>query len=178
MSLIYQQRDNPKADTILPSVLSLPFTLLTLYTHLALTTGLLVRWRTLYSPGAVLIRLLGLQSICWPATHFTLKVLNHAKRPEVCWAIIGTTTTVSRSIQMWVCSNLGVVRVSHGGAMRRREDDVERSWWSDFWDLPHVTLEQRRRRWNWPRVLQKCGVPLGICYFIMAWTQVLWRELG
>ncbi|EGO23196.1 hypothetical protein SERLADRAFT_394330, partial [Serpula lacrymans var. lacrymans S7.9] len=103
---------------------------------LALTTGLLRRWQAYYPPLPTLIRLLALQAICWPATHFTLNVLGSlganadcfldrsvsrgaleleldtillrwtTVRPEVCWAVIGTTTCVSRSIQIWVTSNL------------------------------------------------------------------------
>ena len=78
------------------------------YQCLALTTGLLTRWQTYYPPLATLIRLLALQGICWPATHVTLTVLDHAKRPVVCWCVVGTTTCFSRSVQIWVTSNISV----------------------------------------------------------------------
>lgn len=79
---------------------------LTIYQSLSLTTGLLHRWRLYYSPLSTLIRLLALQAICWPATHFTLSWLEVGKRPVVCWAVVGSTTCVSRSVQIWVVSNL------------------------------------------------------------------------
>src|SRR5271170_7526704 len=78
--------------------------ILTGYQCLRLTTGLLARWRLYYPPLPTLIRLLALQAICWPATHLTLKILEHEKRPLICWAVIGTTTCVSRSVQIWVTS--------------------------------------------------------------------------
>jgi hypothetical protein len=42
--------------------------LLTAFQCLALSTGLLKRWRVYYPPLATLIRLIALQGICWPAT--------------------------------------------------------------------------------------------------------------
>ncbi|PFH44917.1 hypothetical protein AMATHDRAFT_72117 [Amanita thiersii Skay4041] len=80
--------------------------ILTGYQCLALTTGLLTRWRLYYPPLSTLIRLLALQGICWPATQLTLSIFEHQKRPVVVWALIGTTTCMSRSVQIWVTSNL------------------------------------------------------------------------
>lgn len=80
--------------------------ILTGYQCLCLTTGLLTRWRLYYPPISTLVRLLALQGICWPATHLTLTILGHEKRPVVVWAVIGSTTSVSRSVQIWVTSNL------------------------------------------------------------------------
>ncbi|GLB42659.1 putative N-glycosylation protein [Lyophyllum shimeji] len=73
---------------------------------LCLTTGLLTRWRLYYPPLSTLIRLLALQGICWPATQLTCTILEHQKRPVIVWAVIGTTTCVSRGVQIWVTSNL------------------------------------------------------------------------
>ncbi|KAF8063263.1 hypothetical protein FPV67DRAFT_234816 [Lyophyllum atratum] len=80
--------------------------ILTGYQCLCLTTGLLTRWRIYYPPLPTLIRLLALQGICWPATQLTCTILEHEKRPVVVWAAIGTTTCVSRGVQIWVTSNL------------------------------------------------------------------------
>ena len=73
---------------------------------LGLASGLLTRWRAYYSPLPTLIRLLGLQAICWPATHATLVIVRAGTRPLTCWVLIGSTTCVSRAIQIWVVSNL------------------------------------------------------------------------
>ncbi|KAJ1299309.1 hypothetical protein OPQ81_011053 [Rhizoctonia solani] len=74
-----------------------------------LTSGLLVRWRAYYPLLSTLVRLLALQAICWPATHITLSVLDVSQRPTACWAVVGTTTCISRAIQLWATSNLGPV---------------------------------------------------------------------
>ena len=36
----------------------------------------------------------------------TLSVFEHEKRPVVVWALIGTMTCASRSVQIWATSNL------------------------------------------------------------------------
>ncbi|QRV95826.1 hypothetical protein RhiJN_23844 [Ceratobasidium sp. AG-Ba] len=117
-----------------------------------LTCGLLQRWIAYYPLLSTLVRLLALQAICWPATHITLSVLNSSKRPVVCWAVVGTTTCISRAIQLWATSNLGPMergqRVIYG------------------------------RKWDWGDVALKCGLPLALVYFVMAWGAVWNRELG
>ncbi|KAI8995261.1 N-glycosylation protein-domain-containing protein [Trametes punicea] len=92
------------------------WSVLTGWQCLQLTTGLLKRWKVYYSPFATLIRLLALQAICWPATHLTLSVLDHEARPLACWALIGTTTCCSRSVQLWVTSNIVPVALPHAHA--------------------------------------------------------------
>ena len=64
------------------------------------TTGLLTRWKAYYPLLPTLIRLLGLQAICWPATHYTHVFLQYDghSRPLLCWTVIGTTTCVSCSV--------------------------------------------------------------------------------
>jgi N-glycosylation protein len=162
----------PYLPNRIDSLVALSFALVTLKAHLGLTTGLLLRWRTFYAPMAVLVRLLALQSICWPATHLTLLILSHSKRPAVCWAVIGSTTCVSRSIQMWVCSNLAVIRspehIPHGKRFNRFKRLL----------MPPapLPLRSRPRKWDWSRVLLRCGLPLGICYFVMAWGEIAKRE--
>lgn len=136
------------------------WSILTGWQCLQLTSGLFKRWRVYYSPFATLIRLFALQAICWPATHLTLTILNHETRPLVCWAAIGTTTCCSRSIQMWVTSNI-VEPPSHPNT-----------------NTSDVTLKRRyRRKWDWNAVLRECVLPAGLVYFVMAWALVLRHEL-
>lgn len=115
---------------------------------------MLYRWQAYYSPLSTLIRLVALQGICWPATHFTLTLFDHAKRPLACWALIGTTTCFSRSVQMWVTSNL----------------------WDGRHDRPNRSGKLGERRWNWARVGLKCVLPAGILYFVTAWAVILKME--
>ncbi|KII84821.1 hypothetical protein PLICRDRAFT_117249 [Plicaturopsis crispa FD-325 SS-3] len=161
--------------------------ILTGYQCLALTTGLLARWRLYYPPLPTLIRLLALQAICWPATHLTLGVLRHEVRPAVCWAVVGTTTCVSRSVQLWVTSNLwwerrpseggrpsdssgkgsGGGAKGEGGGERERRSRGWRRWGGGKWG---------GRRWDWGEVCAKCALPAGVVYFVMAWAEALRRE--
>ncbi|KAJ7086399.1 hypothetical protein B0H15DRAFT_986517 [Mycena belliarum] len=141
---------------------------------LALSTGLLARWRVYYPPLPTLIRLLALQGICWPATHLSLTLLGHARRPAAVWAAIGTTTCMSRSVQIWVTSNLwweprdagagagagvGAARTAAGGGGWRR--------FGGRWG---------GRRWDWREVALQCMLPAGVLYFVMAWAEQLRRE--
>ncbi|KAI0665618.1 hypothetical protein C8Q78DRAFT_986174 [Trametes maxima] len=154
------------------------WSVLTGWQCLQLTTGLLKRWKVYYSLFATLIRLLGLQgvllslinhcmqssscpsAICWPATHLTLSILDHEARPLICWAAIGTTTCCSRSVQLWVTSNIVPAPVPPGGAAPEEE----------------LMRKGRRRRWDWAQVGVKCALPAGILYCVMAWALVLRRE--
>ncbi|KAJ3970419.1 N-glycosylation protein-domain-containing protein [Lentinula raphanica] len=159
-------------------IISALWALLTGYQCLYLTTGLLARWRVYYPPLATLIRLISLQAICWPATHFTLSLLEHEKRPVIVWAVIGTTTCASRSVQIWVTSNLwweapsggpagAAAGVKHGnGGLRENEIDWQR-WKGGKWG---------GRRWDWRDVVKKCMLPAGVVYCIMAWAEQLRRE--
>lgn len=70
-----------------------------------MTTGLTHRWRSYYSLASTVTRLVSFQCLCWPATYGTLWVLGSG-RPLLCWVIIGVTTAVSRTVQMWVTSNV------------------------------------------------------------------------
>ena len=159
---------------------------------MALTTGLLTRWRLYYEPLSTLIRLLALQGICWPATQLTITILEHDKRPAVVWALIGTTTCMSRSAQIWVTSNLwwdkreGPSRTSSSGAM----DRILNPTLSSLTSVTAMNVEGPRRtylkrlgggkwggrRWDWREVGLKCVLPAGIVYFVMAWAEMLRRE--
>ncbi|KZT20677.1 hypothetical protein NEOLEDRAFT_1158524 [Neolentinus lepideus HHB14362 ss-1] len=141
--------------------------ILTGHLHRMLTLGLLTRWRIYYSPLPTLIRLLALQAICWPATHFTLTFVGHIQRPMVCWAVVGTTTAVSRAVVMWVVSNLP------GGAGSSGEDGRRGRRWDERLGVEGLG----ERRWDWQQVVLKCAFPVGVVYFIMAWAGVLKAEL-
>ena len=153
--------------------------ILTGYQCLALTTGLLTRWRLYYPPLSTLIRLLALQGICWPATQITLSVFEHAKRPVVVWALIGTTTCASRSVQIWVTSNLWWDGGGHGSSDsgegepaqgESKGDGLRRGYWKRWGG------KWGGRRWDWKEVCIKCVLPAGIMYFVMAWAEQLRRE--
>jgi len=172
--------------------------LLTAHQCLKLTTGLLHRWRAYYSPLSTLIRLLALQAICWPATHFTLGIVGSlgtntfgddsltvlesallrwtTARPDICWAVIGTTTCISRSIQIWVTSNL-LSSTSSGSRTNLTSAILDRS-------RPRRALvgeETRKltgRKWDWVIVARVCMLPAGCLYFVMAWIAAWRREAG
>jgi hypothetical protein len=114
-----------------------------------------------YPPLSTLIRLLALQAICWPATHFSLTLIGHQERPVICWAAIGSFTCCSRAIQLWVTSNLWWETDSGGESWRLK---LGGRWGG--------------RRWDWNEVMIKCGLPMGVCYFAMAWAEALRRELS
>jgi len=139
--------------TSIDYAISALWAILTGFQCLALTTGLLKRWKVYYATWSTLIRLVALQAICWPATHFTLNLFNHSRRPIVCWAIIGTTTCFSRSVQLWVTSNILVGRNSRGEG------------------------RLGPRRWDWGEVGRKCVLPAGFLYFITTWLLLLKGEI-
>ncbi|KAJ7079359.1 N-glycosylation protein-domain-containing protein [Mycena crocata] len=170
----YHPPSGPRAPERIDFFVSALWAILTGYQCLALTTGLLTRWRVYYPPLPTLIRLLALQAICWPATHLSLTLLNHTVRPAAVWAAIGTTTCMSRSVQIWVTSNL---------------------WWEPREASPNGTAAQNNgsaqgatggwrrfggrwggRRWDWREVGLQCLLPAGVLYFVMAWAEQLRRE--
>jgi hypothetical protein len=134
-----------------------------------------------YPPLPTLIRLLALQAICWPATHLTLTIFEHEKRPVIVWAIVGSTTCMSRSVQIWVTSNLwwetspgaGGIGGQQGGPDVGTGEGEEKKggywkrWGGGKWG---------RRRWDWTEVGIKCVLPAGVVYCVMAWAQVLRQE--
>ncbi|KAF7361446.1 hypothetical protein MSAN_01177700 [Mycena sanguinolenta] len=161
--------------------------ILTGYQCLALTTGLLTRWRVYYPPLATLIRLLALQAICWPATHLSLTLLDHTRRPAAVWAAIGTTTCMSRSVQIWVTSNLwweqreGASLASSSTAAGKGGTNTAAQ--TSAPPTGAGTGGWRRfggrwggRRWDWREVAVQCMLPAGVLYFVMAWAEQLRRE--
>ncbi|KAJ7027470.1 N-glycosylation protein-domain-containing protein, partial [Mycena alexandri] len=181
---IYAPPTGPRAPQRIDFFVSALWAMLTGYQCLALTTGLLTRWRVYYPPLPTLIRLLALQAICWPATHLSLTLLNHAVRPAAVWAAIGSTTCASRSVQIWVTSNLwweprdtvgggGGVGPGNGngnGAANAHGGKMLGGGWRRFggrWG---------GRRWDWREVAVQCMLPAGVLYFVMAWAEQLRRE--
>lgn len=184
--------DRPHPDRIDYMTASL-WALLTAHQCLSLTTGLLIRWRHYYTPLSTLVRLLALQGICWPATHLTVTVFEVSKRPAVVWALIGTCTCMSRSIQIWVVSNLPAHFTSSqsinkdGDTTDTREREKQRATLAEstkpsrrygyvYWK--QWNKWRRKRRWDWREVSIRCVLPAGILYFVMAWVGELRRELG
>ncbi|KAI4518207.1 hypothetical protein K525DRAFT_250663 [Schizophyllum commune Loenen D] len=157
---------HPGAPQRVDYFVSALWAILTGYQCLSLTTGLLTRWRIYYAPLSTLVRLLALQSICWPATHFTLVVLEHEKRPVITWAVIATTTCCSRSVQLWVTSNLWWEPRER---MARGQGGKWHRWRGGQWG---------GRRWDWREVGLKCMFPAGVLYFVMAWAEQLRREFS
>lgn len=81
-----------------------------------MTTCLTRRWRVYYDLAATITRLLSIQCICWPLTGLTLWVLGH-ERVLFAWVVIGVTTAASRSVQMYVTSNIPVAASEEGGGV-------------------------------------------------------------
>ncbi|KAG8962138.1 hypothetical protein FRC03_004553 [Tulasnella sp. 419] len=167
--------------------------LLTANQTLSISTGLLYRWSIFYPLLPTVIRLLAIQAISWSATHLTLKLLDEYHRPLVCWTIIGTTTCLSKSIQMWSTSNL---RSRDTEKPRTRpsspvgESDFASSWLDRaltilfmFDENPPTQWDGRPykikpRRWDWDKVTRKCIMPAAAIYFIMAWTLLAKSEIS
>ncbi|WVR09104.1 hypothetical protein IAU60_006166 [Kwoniella sp. DSM 27419] len=87
------------------AAISIAWAICTAHFCFSLTTGLTHRWRSYYSLPSTITRLVSLQCLCWPATYLTLLFLG-AERLLLCWVVIGVTTGWSRTIQMWVTSNV------------------------------------------------------------------------
>ncbi|KAF7305508.1 hypothetical protein HMN09_00803700 [Mycena chlorophos] len=178
--MFYNPPDTPRAPERVDYLVSALWSILTGYQCLALSTGLLTRWRVYYPPLATLIRLLALQAICWPATHLSLTLLDHTRRPVAVWAAIGTTTCMSRSVQIWVTSNLW------WEPPRPRREKPPSSASSSVPPKPKHALRLggwRRfggkwggRRWDWREVGIHCMLPAGCLYFVMAWAEQFRRE--
>ncbi|TXT08714.1 hypothetical protein VHUM_02842 [Vanrija humicola] len=155
--------------------LAILWALLTAHFCFSLATGLSYRWRSYYSPASTMTRLISLQCLCWPATYTTLWVLG-PKRPLLAWVVIGVTTAVSRTIQMWVTSNV-IVDDTPGditpGPFRRISPPpvpppappAHLSGWEAF---------VYGRTWDWEKVARKVGWKVGFMLLVTcAW--LFWR---
>ena len=99
----------------------------------------------------------------------------------VVWAVIGSTTSVNRSVQIWVTSNLWWD--SKGGGWKEGGDTAvsattregnRRAYWKRWGDEG----KWGGKRWDWREVGVKCVLPCGVVDFIMAWAEELRRELA
>lgn len=86
----------------------------TAYHALSFTTLLLRRWLLYYSLLPSIIRLIALQSICWPLVRLTLYILG-PNQPVGAWVIIATTTAFSDTVARWVTSNIADAEMGGGG---------------------------------------------------------------
>lgn len=163
--------------------LAILWALLTAHFCFSLATGLSYRWRSYYSPASTMTRLISLQCLCWPATYTTLWVLG-PKRPLLAWVVIGVTTAVSRTIQMWVTSNVivdeTVSRGSFGPSINTPGDitpgpfrrvspppvpppapPAHLSGWEAF---------VYGRTWDWEKIARKVGWKVGFMLLVtLAW---------
>ncbi|KAJ7640439.1 N-glycosylation protein-domain-containing protein [Mycena polygramma] len=171
---IYRPPSGPRVPERIDFFVSALWAVLTGYQCLALTTGLLTRWRVYYPPLPTLIRLLALQAICWPATHLSLTLLGHASRPAAVWAAIGTTTCMSRSVQIWVTSNLWWEPRDAGGTPVPPGSQAASASAAGGWR--RFGGRWGGRRWDWREVAVQCMLPAGVLYFVMAWAEQLRRE--
>ncbi|WVO15323.1 hypothetical protein L204_102979 [Cryptococcus depauperatus] len=151
-----------------------------------LTTGLTHRWINYYSLPSTITRLASLQCLCWPATYLTLWVLGaKSARPLLAWVVIGVTTGWSRTVQMWVTSNvvlsgvsplvstntLGInINPSDSPAVQRRNSllpgpppDHLSAWEKFTWG----------RRWDWDAVAREVGWPVG-CLLLITSAWLFW----
>lgn len=180
---IYDTSRHLAPNTRLDYFLALLWALLTAHQCLAFTNGLFLRWKAYYPLLPTLIRLLALQAICWPATHLTLTTLDNRKRPLICWTVIGTTTCVSRSIQIWATSNLGVDARWKSGRAAEEDQGRTRAWMSSVaigigvgGGVGGIGAGSLKRWWDWREVGLKCALPAAVLYFIMSWALLLSRE--
>lgn len=129
-----------------------PQALVTAHFCFSLTTGLTYRWRSYYSLPSTLTRLLSLQCLCWPATYLTLWFLG-ANRPLLSWIVIGVTTGWSRTVQMWVTSNVEPTpgELTPKVAPRAIVPEHLGFWESFTWG----------RCWDWDKIARKVGWKVG-----------------
>lgn len=148
-----------------------------------LTTGLTHRWLLYYSLAPTLLRLVSLQSICWPSTFITLKYFGDFDI-LFAWIVVATTTACSRSVQIWVTSNvpevsgrtlkpaaLALATGSKGEASSRASKDmIDRS--REAFDKNRKKSRQavhvwmRERYWDWNQIMGAVWIRVGILYIV------------
>lgn len=180
----------------LDALVCLPWAYVTASFCFELTTGLAHRWLLYYSYWPACVRLVSLQAICWPSTAFTVRYLGKYDI-LMAWVVVGTTTACSRSIQIWVTSNVpdigrrklpnlraGNQGLKSGGLngdanARTTEDDSKRkgiirntSWQSS---KEEAQIWMRQKVWDWNEVGRLVGVKLILLYFLTSWY-LLWMR--
>lgn len=155
-----------------------------------LTTGLTHRWLLYYSIAPTLLRLLSLQSICWPSTFITLRFLGHFDL-LLAWIVVGTTTACSRSVQIWVTSNVPevpMISALNPGAIIRTQNILSNgNGINAAIDLSpedsvqikgvakHDNVWNREREWNWSEIGKLVWLRVGILYFLTT-SFLLWQR--
>lgn len=148
-----------------------------------LTTGLTQRWLVYYSLAPTLLRLLSLQSICWPSTAITLRYIGQADL-LLAWVVVGTTTACSRSVQIWVTSNVPVAtRPPSPGTQASLS---KRPIWlrnlldaiitKNAFSMTHTSSGAiGQRKWEWSDIGRTVWVRVGALYFLTTWY-LLWTR--
>lgn len=157
-----------------------------------LTTGLTHRWLLYYSLAPTLLRLVSLQSICWPSTFITLRYLGNIDI-LFAWIVVATTTACSRSVQIWVTSNVpeisartlkpAAIVLASGSKDPRGGKDTLDPRNRESYDknrrksrqAAHVLL--RERYWDWNYVISAVWIRVGILYIVTTAYLICHRHL-
>lgn len=178
------------------SSLRLPQAALTGMFCFELTTGLTHRWLLYYSLAPTLLRLVSLQSICWPSTFITLKYLGSIDI-LFAWIVVATTTACSRSVQIWVTSNVPEIssrtlKPTHRPAIMKSDatDAAGRAFKdgvnqrareaSDMGkrNAAHTVHGRVRERfWDWNEIVSAVWVRVGILYIVTTGYLLCHRHL-
>lgn len=185
-----------KSSSNSPACLLVYQSILTAVECFLLTSGLTRRWTTYYSLPSTLLRLLSLQTICWPATSITLRLLGPS-RPLAAWLVIGTTTSVSNAVRIWVTSNIpggsgASLARAFGGA--RKTGMTNGAYNADGGGVAGVAVPvlasfglgggpnkvsgatpsavRTRRRMDWGSVVRQCAWPCLAGYMLTCWSLV------
>ncbi len=159
-----------------------------------MTTGLTRRWLLYYDLPSTLLRLVSLQTICWPCTAITLGFLGH-RQALAGWVLVGTCTAWSRSVQLWVTSNVpdSVAGKAIKGSSRSHSFSGKSSTTSligrkgggppvngisqnakpDWISSNGARVFIRRRTWDWHVVSREVAWKLGLLYLLTTWYLLL-----
>lgn len=185
--------------------MALPWAVLTGIFCFDMTTGLTRRWLLYYDLPSTLLRLVSLQSICWPSTAVTLKFMGD-KQILAAWVVVGTCTAWSRSVQLWVTSNVPETtthtlktaiprnssfgsRSSHQTTGSKKEEgrvvgtsgpqsSKSSASISRGWHTSSngAKIFIRRRTWDWTVVGRAVGWKVGLLYLFTTWFLLLERK--
>ncbi|KAJ9097197.1 hypothetical protein QFC21_004866 [Naganishia friedmannii] len=177
------------------NLMSLPWAALTGMFCFELTTGLTHRWLLYYSLAPTLLRLVSLQSICWPSTFITLKYLGSIDI-LFAWIVVATTTACSRSVQIWVTSNVpeistrtlkptlpAPIKADATDPAGRGYKDVTNQRAREASDKSKRNHPQtvhgrvRERFWDWNEIVGAVWVRVGILYIVTTGYLLCHRHL-
>lgn len=133
-----------------------------------LTSGLSQRWLLHYALAPTLLRLVSLQSLCWPCTFLTLRYIGSIDI-LLGWIVVATTTACSRSVQIWVTSN--VPDQLQPRAVEAQPTSVEAS--VDVEDEKKPAIDTIRgdgvRVWDWQEIGQAVWIRVALLYGVTTW---------